>query len=415
MRAKLMTAMLAALMVQGFAFAESGQEDSQKDSTELRVRKLIADLGNPDFKAREKATEELIQIGEPGLAQVRKALESPEEEVKARAKRIIEAIEKASASKQEGKAGGSAPGAGEAGRRLELKEQNVRKLLDEMMKRMLKDREGSDREDSGEPEGPGRAMDDLLKELDDFFGKDDFWGLKPGDREGWKEFWKKWSERQARAFPELDELKKWSRKLEEEIERIRKAQVPGRNLRQSITIGNGSFRMTSVADGETVTYSREQDGSVRLEVEGKEGKKTYAAASEKEFREKYPEEIKKYVDGRFTSRFSVRFGGPGLRGHFGRPVPVQDRLGITAAPVGEILQSHLKLDPGSGFLVMEVAEGSEAAGWGIAQYDIVLSLGGAPVDSLEGFKAALAAVEPGSELSIGIIRRAERTVVKAKR
>lgn len=61
---------------------------------EEKIKKLVEQLGAEDSKDREKATEELIKIGEPALEAVKKALANPpSNEVKERAQKIIEEIE----------------------------------------------------------------------------------------------------------------------------------------------------------------------------------------------------------------------------------------------------------------------------------------------------------------------------------
>jgi hypothetical protein len=56
--------------------------------------KLIADLDNDDFEVREKATEKLIALGRAAEAAVRKAAATGSAEVKVRAARILEPLEK---------------------------------------------------------------------------------------------------------------------------------------------------------------------------------------------------------------------------------------------------------------------------------------------------------------------------------
>lgn len=94
---------------------------------------------------------------------------------------------------------------------------------------------------------------------------------------------------------------------------------------------------------------------------------------------------------------------------------VDGGIGLSAGPVGEILQAHLSLSPGQGFLVTAVEEGSRASAWGLRQYDIVLGVDGRPVSSLEALNGILEGIKPGSEMSFDIIRRAERTAIKALR
>jgi WD40 repeat protein len=56
--------------------------------------KLIADLDNDEFEVREKATEKLIELGRAAEAAVRKAAANGSAEVRARAARILEPLDK---------------------------------------------------------------------------------------------------------------------------------------------------------------------------------------------------------------------------------------------------------------------------------------------------------------------------------
>ncbi len=56
------------------------------------IERLVKQLGSDKFKEREAATTHLKEIGEPALADLRKALASDDLEVRLRASRLIEAI-----------------------------------------------------------------------------------------------------------------------------------------------------------------------------------------------------------------------------------------------------------------------------------------------------------------------------------
>jgi sulfatase modifying factor 1 len=100
---KLISILVAVLAVAGLVFSQDApKEPPNKDgqneletSKELaeRIAKLIAQLGDDDFSRRESAQEELIKIGRPVLAAVRKALkDSGDAEVKERAAKIVEKV-----------------------------------------------------------------------------------------------------------------------------------------------------------------------------------------------------------------------------------------------------------------------------------------------------------------------------------
>jgi hypothetical protein len=56
--------------------------------TEKEISKLIQDLGDDSFQTREKASKRLLEIGEPALPALQKALKSEDAEVRWRASRI---------------------------------------------------------------------------------------------------------------------------------------------------------------------------------------------------------------------------------------------------------------------------------------------------------------------------------------
>ncbi len=63
---------------------------------EANVDQLLADLDNDDFDVREKATDKLIALGRAAEAAVRKAAATGSAEVKARAGRVLESLQKGS-------------------------------------------------------------------------------------------------------------------------------------------------------------------------------------------------------------------------------------------------------------------------------------------------------------------------------
>lgn len=60
---------------------------------EARIKELVKQLGDEDFQTREKATEDLIKIGEAAEELLTKALQDPDPERRTRVARIIQTIE----------------------------------------------------------------------------------------------------------------------------------------------------------------------------------------------------------------------------------------------------------------------------------------------------------------------------------
>jgi hypothetical protein len=71
----------------------SKPEDRSTGEPANRINELIKQLGDDDWKVREKATEELIKIGKPAIEQVKEALGSKDPEVRQRANHIIDKID----------------------------------------------------------------------------------------------------------------------------------------------------------------------------------------------------------------------------------------------------------------------------------------------------------------------------------
>src|SRR5262245_5989775 len=59
-----------------------------------KIEKLVRQLGDGDFDAREKATEELTKLGEPARAALESAQRSDDLEVRNRAKSILDELDK---------------------------------------------------------------------------------------------------------------------------------------------------------------------------------------------------------------------------------------------------------------------------------------------------------------------------------
>jgi hypothetical protein len=75
-------------------YTEAREQEIKKVLAEIlqaKIDELIKQLGTEDWQVREKAQKELIDIGQPALASLKKALKSNDPEVCLRAKNIIDA------------------------------------------------------------------------------------------------------------------------------------------------------------------------------------------------------------------------------------------------------------------------------------------------------------------------------------
>lgn len=84
-----------AMMTGALAAAGDEPASSERKSEQLdrRIERLVRQLGNDEFTARESAQKELLQIGVPALDALRMATRDPSAEVSSRARFILQTIE----------------------------------------------------------------------------------------------------------------------------------------------------------------------------------------------------------------------------------------------------------------------------------------------------------------------------------
>lgn len=81
---------LLALLVAGLAFARAdGPGKGPDPALVARIQALIQELASPTWKVREKATADLVAIGEPAVPYLRTAMDSHDLETRWRAKEIL--------------------------------------------------------------------------------------------------------------------------------------------------------------------------------------------------------------------------------------------------------------------------------------------------------------------------------------
>lgn len=85
-------------------------------------------------------------------------------------------------------------------------------------------------------------------------------------------------------------------------------------------------------------------------------------------------------------------------------------LGVFTAPVSEALRSQLSglLAADEGLVVVQVLADSPAARSGIERHDVLARFAGAPISEAEQLNERIAAVRPGEQVVIDLVRRAER-------
>ena len=94
--------------------------------------------------------------------------------------------------------------------------------------------------------------------------------------------------------------------------------------------------------------------------------------------------------------------------------PERVRLGIAAAPphVARGLRRAVGLPDADGLLVREVEDDSPAAAAGLEEGDLIIDIGGRPVESIDVLYEALGSAQSGSTIELTVLRGTEeRTVV----
>jgi HEAT repeat protein len=84
----------ARVAVDGPALVEFFRKRTVTPATEQRIAALVGKLGARAFRVRSRASKELIGIGVPALAALRRALKDPDVEVRDRANKCLETIER---------------------------------------------------------------------------------------------------------------------------------------------------------------------------------------------------------------------------------------------------------------------------------------------------------------------------------
>jgi len=96
-------------------------------------------------------------------------------------------------------------------------------------------------------------------------------------------------------------------------------------------------------------------------------------------------------------------------GEAARPV----RLGVALAPphVARRMRRAVGLPEREGVLVRSVAAGSPAAAAGVERGDLIVSVGGRPLERIDVLYEALDAASPGQALELGVVRGTEERVI----
>ncbi len=239
---------------------------------------------------------------------------------------------------------------------------------------------------------------------------------------------------------------------------------------QKVDVENTKVLVFDSAKG--MTFRIQNDGKVELTLKeedpetGKKSTKTTAAASPDEFRQKYPELVKKYdldrhlggkpkgstPEDEFEAWWNkLKKGMPGLGPLPGldqpldaelrkfmedqgdlleklrRPLkapgpeapprqaplaPGGRELGVRVETVSEILRDQLSLNENEGVLVAEVKPGSIAEKSGLKEHDILVKLAGKPITDRWQFRSEMLVAMGKPEFEVDLLRAGKRETVK---
>ena len=181
--------------------------------------------------------------------------------------------------------------------------------------------------------------------------------------------------------------------------------------------------MFSFSTSEGIEFQHDASGvTVRVREKGPDGRletKEYKGTSLAEIQKEHPE-LAERLRG-----FQVRVAPPRVfRGPKEEPLPSlplpepapevpsavdSTRFGLLLEPVDALLSRHLRLEPGQAVLVREVLPGSQAASLGLEEFDILVSIDGRAIVSMDDAVLRLrSAAQAEAALTLVIIRSGQR-------
>ena len=381
------------------------------------VSRLVAQLGDADYDARERAEKRLVELGQAAVAALTGAADSEDAEVQRRARRALRRI--ADQGKPHRPDPFQVPPGWQRvpderrddpwrdafGDRDPFAEMDrvFKQLFGELGLEPPKDPGAGPDRDPDDPfdlfrgllprgggQGLRRGLDQLLERLREGggFGQDPFGGADPFGQ-----------------LPRLDEL-------------FRESRGDGKARRgtsRSFSMNDGRVTVQLIEDGTTITVEQSPDGAVKVTVtepDGAGGTKTrdWSAASEAELKQKAPEAATHYD----RAMGGVRIVPP--RRVEWRRDQLRSPLGLRIEPLGAALRSQLRLTDGEGLYVAAVEPEGWAARAGLQAYDVVIRVNDKTVGRIEDLEdeRTRAADDENGTLTLTVIRTGERLTLKAK-
>lgn len=239
------------------------------------------------------------------------------------------------------------------------------------------------------------------------------------------------------AFPRMEDFKNvqefleaWQKHSDAMVKRLMEGQegfpMPGHRF--DVKVGpHGSSQSVQLRDGERVEIER-KDGSVRLLLQKLDAKgaplgeqQVFEAASDEEFRAKYPEVAKAYL-----TEVPLKIDGyrswP-LRGRSGlKPIPPLQPvlppsgplLGITLESASADLCAHVDVPQGTQ-RITSVQPGSLAERLGVKVQDLLLALDGHAILDVRDVRSGMSKADAPPEIQLEVMRRGVRMTLKGMR
>ena len=428
-----LAALTALLVLSPRASVRAGDEATPPASAS-RIAELVTQLGADEFPARERASRELIQLGEAARPALEKAKQDSENlEVRWRADQILKRLDQEGARPL-----GPAPipptapppgapddplGRDDLPERARTRLEAMQRQMEEM-RRLFEERFGS----SGfGPSFPSETLEASGLELEiDRFGMDPNLTLRVTE-EGHPAMTYRGRSLEAilernpqlEQHPGMADLKKrWN-----EYKRMHPSigALDGLFGGQGF-LGGSRGRISIGGLGEGFSISQDESGTTvtvtERDEDGKTVTRTYTGEDLDAIKRDHPE-LKERLD-----RFTIQIGpmqvfgaGPGGRrlpplAPPVRPVDPPTRppgFGVVVGSPDAVLASQLKLVPEQALLVLRVLPGSPAESMGVQLHDIIVGIDDQPVPgSAAGVELLRRAAATDAPLTLDVIRHGER-------
>ncbi len=455
----------AVLPFHGVLFA--GDPPAPSAEEQARLKQRIEDLGSGDFRIREAATKDLIEMGEKAREALTAAMKSESPAVRFRAEQILQRLDGTAkerplddgtpAPKPSDGRGGGRPG-GLFGGGPGFTDEQYDAWMAQVEKRMkeLEERMRRDWDKDGVPGGlgwtpwfgNGGAFPNGLEafrraktlRVDGGELKETARGAKlvltdvgPDGQPLTTTYEGASLDAILAANPALRDKAVVKALLEKKaaLAKERETRESGRANPFGPGMGGGQARSVRIesANGKT-TVTITQTGP-----DGKSETKTYEGADLETIKREHPE------IGEMLGGFQVhveRFGGPagpgGARPGFVPFPPMPPTpgpggsldddpdaflgeaktgpFGLALGPVGDALRAQLDVPEGHGALVMAVRDGSEAHKLGLRPFDVITSVNGTAILGIDQVGTALRGLEKDAALSMDVLRGGKTVTLK---